>query len=210
MRTEAIYCQVLPVVGRRLLVAHGVVVEVLPVPEVTGSGAVTPAMIRWGGRELPLLSFESLCGDSVPDTTPRTRVAVLQLPGSAGKPVHAGLLIQGYPQMVPVEQDQLEALPSMAADGGAPVLFRVRFARGEMLIPDLGALARGLDAPMAPAGVPLPEIAPAGLQDADGGEAGGFGPQDAGAEPDPDETQLAGEALFMAIEPALRTDQQGD
>ena len=210
MRPDAVYCQVLPVVDRRLLVAHKVVVEILPLPNVATPGAPPPATVAWRAGELPLLCFECLCGDRAPDVNPRTRVAVLQLPGPAGEPIHAGLLIQGYPQMVPVEEDQLEALPLTAADDGAPVLFRVRFARGEMLIPDLSALARGLDVPMSPAGARLSEIAPARLQDADGGEGGGFGPQDAGAEPNPVEVMLPGEDPLPAVEPAFGPDEERD
>ena len=208
MSADAIYCQVLPLADRRLLVTHGVVVEVLPLPDATGSGVLPPSTVRWRGGELPLLCFERLCADAAPDVTPRTRVAILQLPGPAGAPVHAGLLIQGYPQMVPVDENQLETLPFTAADHGAPVLFRVRFARGEMLIPDLGALAKALDAPRASA--ILSEIAPAGLQDADRSEAGGFGAQDAGAEPDSDEASLAGEALLITVEPAFGSDEERD
>lgn len=208
MRSDAIYCQVLPLDDRRLLVTHGVVVEVLPLPDATGSGVFPPSTVRWRGSELPLLCFECLCGDPAPDVNPRTRVAILRLPGPAGAPVHAGLLVQGYPQMVPVEEDQLETLPFTAADHGAPVLFRVRFARGEMLIPDLGALAKALDASLASAS--LAEITPARLQDADGGEGGGFGAQDAGAEPDSDEASLAGEALLITVEPTFGPDEERD
>lgn len=210
MRPDAVYCQVLPVVDRRLLVAHKVVVEVLPLPNVAAPDAPLPASVDWRAGELPLLCFECLCGDPAPDANPRMRVAILQLPGPAGEPIHAGLLIQGYPQMVPVEEDQLEALPLTAADHGAPVLFRVRFARGEMLIPDLSALARGLDAPMPPADARLPEVAPARLQNADGGEGGGFGTQDAGPEPDSLKAMLPGEDLLPAVEPTFGPDEERD
>lgn len=208
MRSDAIYCQVLPLDERRLLVAHKVVVEILPLPNVVTPGVPPPATVAWRTGELPLLCFECLCGDPAPDVNPRTRVAILQLPGPAGAPVHAGLLIQGYPQMVPVEEDQLETLPFTAADHGAPVLFRVRFARGEMLIPDLGALAKTLDASLVNAS--LAEITPARLQDADGSEGGGFGPQDAGAEPNCVEAMLPGEDPLSAIEPTFGPDEERD
>lgn len=208
MSAEAIYCQVLPVADHRLLVAHGVVLEVLPLPDTTLSAAGAPRTVRWRGRELPLLSFERLSGHPAPDANPRTRVAILRLPGPTGGPVHAGLMIQGYPQMVPVEKDQLEAVPLTAADHGAPVLFRVRFARGEMLIPDLGALARELDRSRE-ADAFLSQVAPAGLQDADGDERRGLGAQDAGTEPDTLEALVPGEALFLAVEPAFGADEEG-
>ena len=202
-----LYCQVLPLVNQRLLVPYGAVVEIIPLP--TGMDALSPPpAMAWREGTLPVLCFESLYGDDSPQPGPRTRVAVLRLP-HAGQVAHVGILIQGYPQMVPVTPDQARPLPLTEKDRQAPVLFRVNFARSEMLIPDLEWLARLLDqsaATVATSG----QVAPAGLQDGDGGEGGGLGAQDAGTEPECLEAVFAGEDLLAEIEPTFWADEERD
>ena len=202
-----LYCQVLPLVNQRLLVPYGAVVEIIPLPAGTDAFSPPPA-ISWREAALPVLCFESLYGDDSPQPGPRTRVAVLRLP-NAGQATHVGILIQGYPQMVPVTPDQVRPLPLTEKDRQAPVLFRVNFARSEMLIPDLEWMTRLLDQSAATAAT-SGQVAPAGLQDGDGGEGGGLGAQDAGTEPECPETVFAGEDLLAKIEPAFWADEERD
>jgi chemotaxis signal transduction protein len=200
-----LYCQVLPLVDQRLLVPYGAVVEIIPLS--TGMEALAPPFeMAWREGMLPVLCFESLYGDDSPQSGPRTRVAVLRLP-HAGQATHMGILIQGYPQMVPVTPDQVRPLPLTDKDRQAPVLFRVNFARSEMLIPDLEWMARLLDQFPDTASA---QIAPAGLQDGDGGEGGRLGAQDAGTEPECLEAVFAGEDLLREIEPAFWADEERD
>lgn len=203
-----IYCQVLPLATQRLLVPHGVVVEILPLPTRMDMFSL-PAAMAWRATTLSLLCFESLYGDDPPQPGPRTRVAVLRLP-HAGQAAYAGILIQGYPQMVPVTSDQAQPLPLTEKDRRAPVLFRVNFARSEMLIPDLEWIARALDPPSVATAAISGQVAPAGLQDGDGGEGGGLGTQDTGAEPESLEAVFAGEDLLAEIEPAFWADEERD
>jgi chemotaxis signal transduction protein len=202
-----LYCQVLPLANQRLLVPYGAVVEIIPLS--TGMDALSPPFdMAWREGTLPVLCFESLYGDDLPQPGPRTRVAVLRLP-HAGQATHVGILIQGYPQMVPVTPDQARPLPLTEKDRQAPVLFRVNFARSEMLIPDLECMARLLDQPADPAAA-SDQVAPAGLQDSDGSERGGLGAQDAGAEPERLEAVFAGKDLLAEIEPAFWADEERD
>ncbi len=202
-----LYCQVLPLADQRLLVPHGAVVEIIPLP--TGMDVLfPPPAMSWREGTLPVLCFESLYGDDSPQLGPRTRVAVLRLP-HAGQAAHVGILIQGYPQMVPVTPDQARSLPLTEKDRQAPVLFRVNFARSEMLIPDLEWMARLLDQSAATAAT-SGQVAPAGLQDGDGGEGGGLGAQDAGTEPECLEAVFAGEDLLAEIEPTFWADEERD
>lgn len=202
-----LYCQVLPLVNQRLLVPYGAVVEIIPLSP--GMDALSPPFtMAWREETLPVLCFESLYGDDLPQPGPRTRVAVLHLP-HAGQATHVGILIQGYPQMVPVTPDQVRPLPLTEKDRQAPVLFRVNFARSEMLIPDLEWMTRLLDRATATA-TTSGQIAPAGLQDGDGGEGGGLGAQDAGTEPECLEAVFAGEDLLAEIEPAFWADEERD
>lgn len=202
-----LYCQVLPLVNQRLLVPYGAVVEIIPLP-AGGDVYSAPSSLPWREAMLPLLCFESLYGDDPPQTSPRTRVAVLRLP-NAGEAACVGILIQGYPQMVPVAPDQAQPLPLTDKDRLAPVLFRVNFARSEMLIPDLEWIARLLDQSATTAST-SGQVAPVGLQDGDGGEGGGLGTQDTGAEPEALEAMFTGENLLAEIEPAFRADEERD
>ena len=199
---DVLYCQVLPLAGRRLLVPHGAVIEIVPM-SMADNLASPPSTILWRETALPVLCFEALDAEDRPPISPRTRVAVLRVPGGA-EMTHVGILIQGYPQMVPVTPDQVRALPLTAQDRRAPVLFRVHFARSEMLIPDLEWLAR-LTQPETPFS---DHVAPSGLQDGDGREGGSFGAQDTGAEPKSLEAVFAGDDLLACVEPTFRADEE--
>lgn len=202
-----LYCQVLPVTGYRLLVPNGAVVEVMPLSMPSGLPTdATPISVPWREETLHLICFESLSGATVPEVTPRTRVAVLRLPG-AERAIHVGLLIQGYPQMVPVLAEQLKTLPLTEQDRALPVLYRVHFARGEMHIPDLVQMAQwAQDMSRVPAG--SAQISPVGLQDGKGSEGSGLGAQNAGAEPESMEIVPAGDELLLVVEPPFGTDEE--
>jgi hypothetical protein len=202
-----LYCQVLPVTGYRLLIPNGAVVEVIPLSMASRRPTDgTPISVPWREETLRLVCFESLSDTAAPEFTPRTRVAVLRVPGTEGT-IHIGLLIQGYPQMVPVLAEQLKALPLTEQDQALPVLCRVHFARGEMHIPDLvqmGQWAQGMS--RAPAG--SAQISPVGLQDGKGSEGSGLGAQNAGAEPESMEIVPAGDELLLVVEPPFGADEE--
>ena len=83
---EELYCLLVPLREDRLLLPRGCVSEVInyqaPTP-MEGAPAWYLGTIAWGGRRVPLVSFEAACGRTAPRASGRTRIVVMQAIGSA-------------------------------------------------------------------------------------------------------------------------------
>ena len=53
--------------------------------------------IAWGGRRVPLVSFEAICGRTPPRTTGRTRIVIIQGITAHTSGGHFAVLTQGFP-----------------------------------------------------------------------------------------------------------------
>ena len=68
-------------------------------------------MFAWGSRQIPLVSFEGTCGQTIPPLTGRTRVVVLFALGNQVEGGYYGMVSQGFPQLVRVSADILRPDP---------------------------------------------------------------------------------------------------
>ncbi|MGE5625083.1 MAG: chemotaxis protein CheW [Bacillota bacterium] len=139
---EEVYSLLIPFAGGKMILPR------VSVTEVTGFLRPKPVrnapdwllgLINWQGQEIPLVSFEGLCGRKVPERANRTRIAVAHAIGELINPPLFAILTQGYPYLVRVNSAVLSVDPENDFPDG-PVLNRVRMANERPYIPDLEAI----------------------------------------------------------------------
>ena len=119
------------------------VAEVVRYSPPTGAGGGPEWIlgnISWNGRELPVIAFEGAIGKDVPAPTGRTRVVVFHSTTGNVRPGFFGILTQGFPQLVRVNEEVLKLEAREGWADGAPVLCRVKMINEFPLIPDLEAI----------------------------------------------------------------------
>lgn len=144
---EEVYSLLIPFAGGKLILPR------LSVTEVTGYVRPKPVpnapvwllgLMPWQGQEIPLVSFEGLCGRKVPERASRTRIAVTYAINDQLEPPVFAIMTQGYPYLVRVNPMVLSVEPENEFDSGEPVLNRVRMANERPFIPDLEAIEQKL------------------------------------------------------------------
>ena len=141
--TEELYSLLIPLAEDRLIVPRACVAEVVrfTAPEQEpGAHAWMMGSVNWNGRSLPVASFEGALGKDIPVTTGRTRIVVFYASTGQLKTGHFGVLTQGFPQLVRVNEDVLQLHTTDGWPKDAPVLCRVKMINEFPLIPDLEKL----------------------------------------------------------------------
>jgi chemosensory pili system protein ChpC len=139
---EELYCLLVPLAGERLLLPRSCITEVInyqaPTP-MEGVPAWYLGTVAWGGRRVPLVSFEAACGRTPPRTSGRTRIVVMQgLTGRTGG--HFAILTQGFPQLVRLSSDVVQPDDSRSFADRSPVIAQVRMLNEHPLVPDFERL----------------------------------------------------------------------
>ena len=141
--SEELYSLLIPLAEERLIVPRACVAEVVRFtkPE-TEEGAHDWMMgaVNWNGRALPVVSFEGALGKERPAPTGRTRIVVFYASTGQLKSGFFGVLTQGFPQLVRVNEDVLQLHTIEGWPKGAPVHCRVKMINEFPLIPDLERL----------------------------------------------------------------------
>ena len=140
---KELYSLLVPLVDERLIVPRACVAEVVRyTPPVQKDGAKSWMLgtMGWSGRDLPVVAFEGAIGNDVPAPTGRTRVVVFHSTTGDIRSGFFGILTQGFPQLVRVNEDVLKLDSSEGWPQGAPVLCRVKMINEFPLIPNLEAL----------------------------------------------------------------------
>ncbi|NND65175.1 MAG: chemotaxis protein CheW [Gammaproteobacteria bacterium] len=148
-----LFSLLLPLAHHRLLVPRIAVVEVVgfSMPQVIDDAPDWLAgYFDWRDEWIPLLSFEGLCGDSVPSTTTRTRVAVIH--GLVDHTVNGeqqtsafGVLTQGFPQLLSIHEQAMKPHASEPELKNKDYVFcQVELANRRALIPNFEAVERKL------------------------------------------------------------------
>jgi chemosensory pili system protein ChpC len=137
-----IYCLLLPLADDRLLLPRSCVTEVINYQAPTPMDGAPPwylGTIAWGGRRVPLVSFEATCGKALPRTSGRTRIVVMQgITGQAGG--NFAVLTQGFPQLVRLTPDVVQADHTRNFGERMPVIGQVKMVNETPLIPDFERL----------------------------------------------------------------------
>ena len=140
---EELYSLLIPLAEDRLIVPSACVAEVVrfTAPEKeAGAHDWMMGVVTWNGRELPVVSFEGALGKEKPAATGRTRIVVFYASSGALKSGFFGVLTQGFPQLVRLNEDVLQLHTTEGWPQEAPVLCRVKMINEFPLIPDLEKL----------------------------------------------------------------------
>jgi len=140
---DELYSLLVPLAGERLIVPRACVAEVIGYQtpaEMTNAPPWYLGLVSWGGRSIPVISFEGALGQNLPSVSSRTRLVVFH--AAAGKlPCgYFGLLTQGFPQLVRVNADVVRPDPSRSFGERSPAICQVRMINESPLIPDLERL----------------------------------------------------------------------
>ena len=140
---DEVYSLLIPFAGGKMILPRVSITEVtgfLRPKAVRGAPEWLLGLINWQGQEIPLVSFEGLCGRKVPERANRTRIAVAHAIGEQLNPPLFAVLTQGYPYLVRVNSAVLSTDPENDFSEDAPVLNRVRMANERPYVPDLEAI----------------------------------------------------------------------
>ena len=96
--------------------------------------------ISWSGRPVPVISFENACGNPVPTPGTRTRIVIFVALTSQVTGGYFGVVTQGFPQLVRVNNDVVKSDPSRSFPERGPILCQVRMLNESPLIPDFECL----------------------------------------------------------------------
>lgn len=141
--TEELYSLLIPLAEDRLIVPRACVAEVVrfTAPEKeAGAHDWMMGIVSWNGRQLPVASFEGALGKEKPVPTGRTRIVVFYATFGQLKSGFFGVLTQGFPQLVRLNEDVLQLHTTEGWPADAPVLCRVKMINEFPLIPDLERL----------------------------------------------------------------------
>lgn len=140
-----LYCLLVPLAGRKLLLPRDLVVEVMGGGGITPPGGVSPpwhlGWRDWQGERLPVVALEAYYGDPPPPRTARARLVCALAVGESGL-AHYAFLTRGYPYLVRVTEGVLRPEP----DETPGVWSRVRFGNDRPVVPDLFRLERDIAA----------------------------------------------------------------
>lgn len=144
---EEVYSLLIPISGGKLILPR------LSVAEVTGYVRPKPVrnapvwllgLMPWQGQEIPLVSFEGLCGRKIPERASRTRIAVTYAINEQLEPPVFAIMTQGYPYLVRVNSAVLSVETENEFNNGEPVITRVRMANERPFVPDIEAIEQHL------------------------------------------------------------------
>jgi chemosensory pili system protein ChpC len=142
---EETYCLLVPLAEERLLVPRACVTEVInyqaPAP-MEGAPPWYLGTVAWGGRRVPLISFEAACGRNPPRASGRTRIVVMQAIAGEISAGHFAVLTQGFPQLVRLSPDVIHLDDSRNFGERGPVICQVRMVNEYPLIPDFERIER--------------------------------------------------------------------
>jgi chemotaxis signal transduction protein len=143
--SRELYCLLVPLVGRKLLLPREIIVEVMGVgalrPAAPGAPVWHLGWRAWQDRSLPVVSLEAYYGGAVPPQAPRSRlVCALGLEDDA-HPYYA-FVTRGYPYLVRVTETVLRPDPEAKETPG--LLAQIRFGNDRPVVPDLARLERDL------------------------------------------------------------------
>jgi len=136
-----------PIAGGGLLVPGSVVAEVIdfasPKPYRDAPDWLM-GELEWKGWHIPIVNFARLAGTSGDNRVPpRSRILVVRTLTEDSSVLYIGLIIGGLPRFRTVTTGNLEETATTTAEG---VFSHVSVEEQAAAIPDLDALARGIEA----------------------------------------------------------------
>jgi chemosensory pili system protein ChpC len=142
-----LYSLLIPLRSERLLVPRACVAEVIAMADTPQRPDESypdwyVGVVDWNGRRLPVVSLDGASQNA--DDTKRTRRRIVVFHGLTEhlRGRQYGLLTQGFPQLVRVNQDVLTTDEQTPIPENQPFLCRARMIHEYPLIPDVERLER--------------------------------------------------------------------
>jgi chemosensory pili system protein ChpC len=137
---EELYSLLVPLKSAKLIVPRTCVAEIIRFSS-SSDGGQSDSWLRgtakWNNQDIPVVSFEALCGEPGVVTGGRTRVVVFHPLGGAADCPHYGVLSEGFPQMVKVNREVVVLDEAYRAPDDAPLICQINMLKERALIPDL-------------------------------------------------------------------------
>jgi chemosensory pili system protein ChpC len=141
--SDELYSLLVPLADDRLIVPRAAVAEVITwqAPEkMEGAPQWYVGTVQWNGRPVPVISFEALCGQAIPQPGGRTRIVIFVAIFDHLTTGYFGVITQGFPQLVRCNPDVLKPDHSRSFPEHSPVLCQVRMVNESPFIPDFERL----------------------------------------------------------------------
>lgn len=135
----------IPVVDRLLLIPTVTVAEMIPYQEPLRDPEKPDwylGEVSWRELQVPLLSFEVMCGEARPSYNSLCRIAVLNNTGVDESLPFIGLATQGIPRLSRVKADEIQELEGVKLKRFE--LMVVTHAGEQVVIPDVTALEQAV------------------------------------------------------------------
>ena len=140
---KELYSLLVPLVDERLLIPRASVAEVIRYEspkEETEAKSWLLGTIMWNSRDLPVIAFEGAMGRDLPIPMGRTRIVILYSTTGKIREGFFGILTQGFPQLVRVNEEVLKLDSKDGWADNVPVLCRVKMINEFPLIPNFEML----------------------------------------------------------------------
>jgi chemosensory pili system protein ChpC len=125
------------ITGKQLLLPNITVAEVIEVDGIQAPASGSPAWymgtVNWQNAEVPVIAFEGMNGQAVPNAV--SRIAILNGISAQRELPFYGIVVQADPRIAKVKIAELEDLES--APVGPVEFLQVRYAGELAVIPDL-------------------------------------------------------------------------
>jgi chemosensory pili system protein ChpC len=137
----AVRSLLIPLTNDTLLLPNASLAEIVnfsdPVP-VEDSPEWFLGLLSWRGLQVPLISFETLKGESTGDQAKKLRIAILNAPSGNDALPFYGMVVQGIPHLIMASQSIVSSLSEQDEEVG--VLAHVLVEAEPAIIPDLEGL----------------------------------------------------------------------
>ena len=140
-----LYSLLVPLSQSRMIVPRSCVAEVIgftPQAPVSSRPDWFLGTLEWSGRQVPVVSFDRLCGLDIPRPSARCRVVVMRGLSGVLEAGHLAIVTDGFPQLVRVNAAVLEPDRSTEWPDDSPVICQPRMINQRPVIPDLERLER--------------------------------------------------------------------
>jgi len=138
--SNEIYALLVPVNKQRLLLPRTAVREIvryMSAKELDNTPNWLRGMINWQGKNIPLVSFEGMCGHPIPEDNSRTRIAVMTALNEKMPHGAYAVYVQGFPQLIGVNETDLKVDSESRFPADAPIITQLRLFNDRPQIPNL-------------------------------------------------------------------------
>lgn len=138
----ALSCLLIPMQASRLVLPNVTVAELIPFQRPTPNDEVVSWLmgtIEWRGIDVPVINYEEYCGQKAGTQGQDQRIAIINAPhGEAGKLRFFGIVTQGLPSLVKLEESAIKENQTAVLEMGQKMA--VTLETGHGIIPDIDAL----------------------------------------------------------------------